>query len=350
MKPDLLGYLLHNLDPADERAVEEYLEANPHARRQMSHLRQQLKPLDAWETGDPSKELLFNTLRTVATLKCQEQAAVTQQEAPAPLPQKTNPSAPVLQPWIDTSSEAVGGSWRRADVWVSIALVLLVLLTVPPVLQFVRDRAGQVECRDNLRVMSLAMNRYAQDHDGSLPTLMLNGKPATAGLYGPALREAGLWSEGTRLGCTPGSPVMPVTLAEAQNHHPDDYGWWTRVGGNYGYHMGYVVNVDGKLQVVAVRRVDGDGIPILGDRPPRPGEVPNWETANSPLHGFRGQNVLYNGGHVMFHTTRQAVLGEDSDIFSNASGQPVAGATPRDAVLGPPEAKPLPSSPSYPAD
>ena len=39
MKPDLLGYVLHTLEPAEERAVEAYLESTPSARKELLRIR-----------------------------------------------------------------------------------------------------------------------------------------------------------------------------------------------------------------------------------------------------------------------------------------------------------------------
>jgi len=345
MKPDLLGYLLHSLEPIDERAAEEFLEANPSARRELGRLRKRLSPLDAWGAGEPPDDLFYKTLRGVARLK---------RATPSGRCADTQPNSstiPQLEPWQPNDTlEAGHGSWRRADVWISVTLILLVLIAVPPALRYVRELSARVECRDNMRHFSSSISEFAKNNDGYIPKLALDGPLAHAGVYASFLRAGGYWGDEMRMGCREGVTVLPATLDEIKSHDPNDHGWWTRFGGSYGYNLGYIERNGERIRVIAIRRADGDGIPILADRPPRPGEVPNWTTANSPLHGGVGQNVMYNGGHVLFQTTRRGVLGDDPDIFSNQYGLQAAGFTPRDAVIGPSEAKPVPPGSVYPSD
>jgi hypothetical protein len=347
MKPDLLGYLLHNLEPTDERVVEEFLESHPDARRELAQLRRRLSPLDAWTVDEVPENLFFNTLRTVASQKRIEPAPLLETRAKP----RSSAVLPLLEPWHPSETASLTGSrWRRADVWTAAAMLLVILLAVPPVLRFVRERANEIECRDNMRRTYPAFLEFADRNRGYLPALEMHGNLSHAGVYATILREANLWGGDMRLDCGQGSQIMPVSLAEVKNHDPNDHAWWTKFGGGYGYHLGYIEKNGQQVRLVAVRRADGDGIPILADRPPRMGESANWATANSPNHGGRGQNVMFNGGHVLFLTARHAVLGEDKDIYSNLQGLQAAGLAPHDAVIGPSEARPVPSGSQYSGD
>jgi type II secretory pathway pseudopilin PulG len=346
MKPDLTGYVLRILEPAQEQEVEEYLEAHPEARQEVLMMRPLLRVL-AVDEPEPSKDLVYRTLRALANLHCTE-----------PEPDcKTSPSSlksvevkpqndmarqlPSLEPWKQNEYEASASHWRRADAVALIAVVMLILLAIPPVLQYVRDRAMQVECKNNLRQIYSSMQRYMQDHDGAIPSLSDNRH---AGTYASMLRDAGLWGERMRLGCPPGSPTVPQSLAEVDKHRDDELSYWQKFAGSYAYHLGYTQNEKDSGSVIrSLRHGDGDHLPILADRPARFGEVTDWTVANSPNHGGRGQNVLYLGGHADFRKVR--TCGEDRDIFRNYQNLQEAGANIKDVVLGLPESRPKPKTP-----
>jgi hypothetical protein len=343
----LLGYLLHCLDPAESRQVEEHLEQSPQERRLLPRLRGELQHLDHWEEPQPPAELFYKTLRTVASQRPVSALTGGLAEA-AQAPRRADEASPPagqsagVYPWAVSDPSPPLGSWRRADVWVSLAMLLLVCLAIPPALRFVRSRALQVECQDNLRNFYAAFLRYAENHQGSLPPVQHEGPLAHAGAFSVHLREAGLFGENMNLGCGKNKLVRPVSLSEAQEHDESDYDWWTRLGGSYGYHLGYIEKVNGVPTLRTIRIGDGSGIAIMSDRPPRVGEVQDILAANSPNHGGAGQNVLYLDGRVVYQITRRAVAGDDPDIFRNDQGKQRAGTHKLDTVLGPSEAQPLP--------
>lgn len=335
MKPDLLGYVLHALPTDEERQIESYLEEQPDARREVLRLRPLCQALDAQETFEPSQELIVRTLRAVAN-----ERSLEKQIAPASSKSPTT-TYPTLEPWKASTYDAPPSQWRRADAWALVAVVMLLCLAIPPVLQYVRDRALQTECRDNMRQLYTSFDSYMTDHRGAIPVLATDGPASHAGVYASLLHDAGLWGEQLRLGCPPGSATKPQTLAEVQLHQEQEQNYWQRFGGNYAYNMGYLQNKDGTPKMVSIKRGDGDSIPILADRPPRFGEASNLLLANSPNHGGRGQNVLHLGGHVNFQKYRSADSGDDRDIFRNDNNLPNAGTQLRDIVLGPSEARPV---------
>lgn len=345
MKPDLIGYVLHALQPDEERQIEAYLEETPEARRELQRFRPLLNALETQEDYEPSKELIFQTLRAVASERCHE-------KEPASIAGKcTKPltgTLSKLEPWKESAYDALPTHWRRADAWALIAVVMFLCLAIPPVLQYVRDRALQTECRDNMRHLYSSFDNYMTDHQGAIPVLAADGPASHAGVYASVLHDAGLWGERLRLGCPPGSSTKPQPLSEVQLHNEQEHNYWQRFGGNYAYNLGYVQNQDGITKVIPIKKGDGDSIPILADRPPRFGEVNDWAIANSPNHGGRGQNVLHLDGHVNFQKYRSAVGGDDRDIFRNDDNQQNAGNKLKDIVLGPSEARPLP--PPVPID
>lgn len=336
MTRDLLGYLLGTLESDQALELEEYLESSPEARLQLRLLRKRITPLDSWENPEVPADLFYKTLRAVASKRLESAIAANV----GLIPPRSNDQ--ILQPWVTSDLAPRISSWRRPDVWVAIALLFIVLLAIPPVLQFVRQRALQVECGDNMRQIYASLIEYTRAHSGQFPVPQRDGPNARAGIYAPVLFDEGYWGERLRLGCGQDTPVRPVALQEVQQHDPNDSAWWTKVGGSYGYHLGYLVRNGNVVQLMAIRNGDGDHIPILADRPPRPGELFDFYVGNSPNHGGRGQNVLYSGGQVNFQVTRQALHGQDQDIFLNRQKKPFAGTDKHDAVIAPSEASPLP--------
>jgi hypothetical protein len=340
MKPDLLGYVLHTLEPAEERVVEEYLESTPEARKELLLLRPLLNAMKQ-EEPEPSKELIYKTLRAIA---CQHRTGSTPAvEVAKCAASRGSAQLPQLEPWAIKEYESCPTTWRRADAWALIAVVMLILLAIPPMLQFVRDRAGQFECRENMRQLYTSFSEYMINHNGAIPVLAEQGPAARAGIYATTLREAGLWGDRMRLGCPPGSPTMPQSMAEVEKHPDEELAYWQKFAGSYAYNLGYTKQDEGKLRILQVKQGDGDCIPILADRPARFGEVPEWATANSPNHGGLGQNVLCLGGNVCFQKARCSTNGDDPDIYRNQQGQPYAGKSVFDTVLGPSEAKAMPT-------
>lgn len=351
MKPDLLGYVLQMLEPEEERAVEAYLEATPEARKEVMRMRPLLMAMQDDEV-EPSKDLVFKTLRAVAR---QSSAAAMPSVSSsgvvsASTPVRSSAQLPKLEPWAIKEYEVAPNTWRRADAWALIAVVMLILLAIPPLLQFVRDRAGQVECRENMRQLYSSFTEYMNDHGGAIPALANSGPASRAGIYATTLKESGLWGDRMRLGCPPGSPTVPQSMAEVAKHPDDEVPYWKKFAGSYAYNMGYIKENEDKPQILQVKRGDGDGIPILADRPARFGEVSDWANANSPNHGGNGQNILCLGGNVCFQKNRTAMQGGDQDIYRNAQGLPHAGKTISDYVLGPSEATAMPTRPVQPTN
>ena len=117
------------------------------------------------------------------------------------------------------------------------------------------------------------------------------------------------------------------------------------MGGSYGYNLGYLS--DGNYQ--PTKNLQRPTFALMADAPngdlPR-GQGPVLPAQLSSLnHGRRGQNVLFEDGHVEFLKTFNAD-GSTDNIFLNDDGQPTAGVHRDDAVIGPSHAHPLPAASS----
>ncbi len=325
MDDDLIGYVLNALDPETHREVERYLETSPEGRRRLERLREALAPLAA-DRGDepPPADLVFKTLRRAGLTPASLSFARTRRLA--------------------GTGSSRRSTWRRADVFIAASIALIILLVLPPSLMYLRQREDIVRCGDNLRAFGVAFAQYAGDHKGQLPQPERAGPLAAAGIYAPALRDAGyLKSKGPlRVYCPrvdTGLPQLVPSLEQLRtmDESPQYHLLRRSMGGSYAFNLGYV---DAQKSFQPIRKDMGDHVPVLADRPPRPTERAFYRLANSPNHGFKGQNVLFMGGHVRFLTSRH--MGDD-DLFLNRVNTIAVGWGPMDAVLAPSEFPPFPT-------
>lgn len=354
MDSELIGYLLNALEPDACEAVERQLEESAEVRQRLPVLRRLLDTLECdRETSVPPPELVVQTLRKVATQRSLEKrgvARVGRAAAAVNLPrvsEAANPwHAPALSP---PASRPVSRSrWRRTDVAVAASIIFVALLMIPPALLSVRNLSYRTACADNLREFARAFTLYENDR-GHLPQPPKDKDSvlAVAGIYGPELRQAGYWNvSGMGIFCPAngrgrrqGVPPTPDELVEAAKCQTcNTMELCKRMGGCYGYHIGYRDQETGEVLPLRRANLIGD-IPLLADRPLRLGE-PNFADpeANSPNHGGAGQNVLYYpGGHVRYER-RRIVNGDD--IYRNRDGRLAPGHSPTDAVLAPSEVSP----------
>lgn len=332
MEPDLLGYLLNALDTEERRAVDQHLENHPEVRRQLVGLRRLLRPLaDENEVEyEPSAEMFFKTLRIIAGQRGREQAV----QAMSVSRRYRIAEAPPTRP----------ARWRRADILVAACIAMIVVLLVPPAVLQVRHLKQIADCADNLAQLHVAMQRFADDRHGQLPAPDAEGPFNNAGVYAAKLRDAGFWTGNLRVNCPAnvrrGRPVIPPpTLEEICAQHTDDRQAYERclkvMGGCYAFNLGY----DDGGKYLPINSALGDEIPVMADRPYRATESAEWQIANSPNHNGRGQNVLYNGGHVRFVTSR--IINQD-DLYLNRDGRLAPGRGIGDNVLAPSETKTRP--------
>lgn len=319
MDEDLIGYLLNALDPEMHRQVERYLETSAEGRQRLQILREALEPLelDREVESAASPDLVWKTL---------ERAGVVRRTLPFTR---------------FRGGEGGRGTWRRADAFIAAGIALFVLTLLPPSLIYLRQREDIVRCGDNLRAFGSAFASYAQDHDGAVPLPEREGPLAAAGIYAPALRDAGYLKGGMRVYCPrndQGHPQLVPSLEQLRvmDESPQYHLLRRSMGGDYAFNLGYV---DDRDRFLPVRRQLGDDIAILADRPPRPTERAFFRNANSPNHGFTGQNVLFQGGNVRFLRGRH--FGAD-DLFLNQSNMLAAGRGLSDVVLAPSEFPPFP--------
>jgi hypothetical protein len=222
--------------------------------------------------------------------------------------------------------------FRWADVAVAATLFIACMLTLLPALKRSRESWHMAACTNNLHQLGVALNRYAATHK-TFPAVAAGEPEGFAGTYALQLNEAGLLPDVSLLDCpSNGRNHLPRTLpqmkalADMATHQARELPCLSKA--DYAYTLGF--EHEGHTRPVPVHV--SDHFPLLADKPPYADSVEILE-GNSPNHRGAGQNVLFVGGNVGWHPTRQ--LGSDRDMFLNERRLPAPGIHAGDAVLAP---------------
>jgi len=308
MDENLVGYLLNSLDPATHERVESLLRANPQARQRLESLRQLLAPLEEDRDIQPPPDLLLKTLAHVA-----EHCSRELPRSPTP----TQRPCPMSIPF-----------WRRVDVAVAAGLLFAVVTMSFPVVARLRHNHAIVECQKNLSDYYQAVSAYHDVHK-KLPNFNAEGPPRNvAGMIAPILHDAGVLNESASICCPATKGLVPctTTLAQVGALTAEEFLQQApRLLPCYAYSLGYFDGSGYHCAMDSQADCASRRVPLMADGPP-PGV-----TGNSLNHNGRGQNVLFNDGHVEFCVSRH-IIGDD--IYLNRDLKVAAGLDCGDAVLG----------------
>src|SRR5262249_50840472 len=125
-------------------------------------------------------------------------------------------------------------------------------------------------CKNNLRLFGHALAAYSQNHAHDFPKVEAEPPRNVAGLFVPMLHDAGVLTADVTVSCptSGGRPVPALTLAqldELRRERPAAFeDAVRRLAGCYAYTLGYGCPQDHH----GLRDTDGDGLPLLADRPP----------------------------------------------------------------------------------
>ncbi|HUY93065.1 MAG TPA: hypothetical protein VMV10_30325 [Pirellulales bacterium] len=323
MREHLLGYLLGALEPAENELVAARLVEDPALQADLEWLRSKVAPLAADEEDyDPPEGLAARTCTFVAA-RTRPKAARSPVLAPG--------GAPPGGSWL-----APGGNWRVQDLLVAGGICIAASLLVFPAISHSQFNSRLTACQNNLREIGSALGHYSQIHNGYFPLVPQQGRLAVAGIYAPTLREARLLPDNASLICPSSSlaceeafalPTLDEVRVAKQEELPQLY---RRMGGSYGYSLGYVAN-----GVYRGHRNRGrSNFALMAD-------APDDDSAGRSLnHGSCGQNVLFEDMHVGF--LKSCRLTEcDDHIYMNDQGLVGAGIGPDDAVIGRSPARPV---------
>lgn len=321
----LLDYLLGALEQAEQERLERQLDADPALRRRLKRLRGELGAL----RSPPPR---FAAPPGLAARTCR---FVFEHPRPAPRPIRRPLPQPLAQA-AASSPPVARPSWTWADLVVAVGIFLAASLLVFPALESSRFKSRVIACQGNLRQVGVALVQYSQRNRGMFPQTPLNGPLAAAGIYAPTLVHEGYLPESQRLVCPesllavePGFRVPRVEelllapTPERLSHLR------ARMGGSYGYSLGHVEG----SQYYGPRNRGRAMFALLSDTP---SVLPNHQSVN---HGGRGQNVLFEDGHVRFYPSSQPQTLAD-DFFVNDTGEVAPGSHPDDSVIGPSDAAP----------
>jgi hypothetical protein len=308
----LVGYLLGSLDEADATQVERYLQTHPEVRQKLARLKRSMSPLAAdLDDVAPPPGLAGRTLAVIA-----EHNGTELPRAPR------EPTAPSMRMW-----------WRRSDVAVAAALLILALGVVPPVAYRFQRNHSRLACQNNLQQFSVALHTYYDQHDG-YPDLNVQAPRNVAGLVVPVLADAGVLPATFSVCCPAVGPHVscPVTLASLRRMSDEEFqAQAPKLSQGYAFTLGYR---DETGAVQAPWQAPGGRWPILADSPPTDGSL-----SNSANHDGVGQNVLFLDGSIRF-VPQRTVGDPNDDIFLNRVNCVAAGVDARDFVLGSSAARP----------
>lgn len=330
----LLGYLLGALDDAEQEAMEEELERDSQLREQLVRLRRRLEPLRdvRGEDDDPPAGLARRTCEFVVAYAAthSEQPSAVLPPPPA-LPEAASPTASPVGLW------GTGHSWSWPDLTVVAGIVLAALAVVFPAIQSSRFQSQLLTCQDHLRQLGQSLTQYSVRHRGFFPQVPQQGTLAAAGVYAPVLLSNG-FLEDKRCVLCPGSSLADdsqfrvPSLDQLQTARGDELARLRSVmGGSYGYSLGYTE--DGRYQ--PTRNLGRTHFALMADAPSP--TLPGYQSLN---HGGRGQNVLFEDGHVTFLTSPKAP-GPNDDLFVNDVGVIAPGSHRNDSVIGASDTPPV---------
>ncbi|MCS7160954.1 MAG: hypothetical protein RMJ19_10835 [Gemmatales bacterium] len=354
---DLIGFLLDLLEDEERQAVEEKLAESSAVQQQLDALAHLMRLLSVLE-DDPPPDLAARTVEALLVSATTLPRALNASPRNLPLSvHLRNQPLPEEADYLEPSESLKPGrnysatrfTWRFVDILVLGVLVLLIGALIPPAVLQARHWERVLACQNNLRRFHVCLHQYAQQNT-YFPIAEERGPLAHAGVFVLLLRHSGLWDHDLTVTC----PAKIHARSRPQEELPTlreftQWGscqdedlrrkyeeWRYRLSGCYAYHLGYR---NDRQQLCGLTLQDDDCLPILGDRPTRPEEDPDWFAKNSPNHSGRGQNVLYVGGHVKFQRCRSCGHARD-DIYLNRQRQLAAGCDRYDVVLAPSEASP----------
>ena len=220
-----------------------------------------------------------------------------------------------------------------AGIFLAVAMLLF------PALLHSRYDSHIAACQYQLQELSRSLLSYSDKNAGYFPMIPASGNRSVAGIYAPVLVHEGYLANSRSLVC-PSSRLAHCadrwrvpTWGELDQAQARALRVLQRhLGGSYGYTLGYLDNG-------CYRPVRNAGRPyyaLLSDAPSL--HLPGRQSDN---HGGRGQNVLFEDGHVVFLTECVETLGGDA-LFLNRPGYVEAGVDRQDSVIGDSQATPFP--------
>lgn len=306
MRQQLLGYLMAALEPHEAALVEAQLETDPELSRQCQLLKRSLEPLECdRELCEPPPQLAARTCQWVA-----ERSSVR------------------LAP------ETVGSSrrWSAQDFFVTAGTMAAAAMLFFPAVNYSREQAATALCQDRLRQIGLAYMNYSERFNPYFPAIPETGPLAAAGAYAPMLTDAKLIGDQATFLCPGDRSIDPAefhvpSTSEVESADGQQLSQLQRImGGSYGATFGHLNDENNYVHTKDMGRAC---FALVTDRP---SDGPGHQSLN---HGGRGQNTLFEDGHVKFlKSCRCPIETGGDDIFENDQGTLGPGLHAGDAVIG----------------
>lgn len=311
-RDQLLGYLLGALEPEEHEQIADALARDPALREEMRRLEScvgRLGLADKTEYLEPPPDLVARTCQLVAS-----------QRRPVL----------VLRPTREAAAASRRYTW--ADLTVAACALITAGAMLFPALAYSRGQAQIAGCQNNLRHVGFALQDFTERQpDNAFPTPELTGNRSAAGVYTVHLNEGGFVRSPKVFLCPGAQNVRPTP-----GYHPPTFAELDRaigaalvalqrsMGGDFGANLGYTEG--GELRRPCnLRRTS---FAIVGDAP-----SDSQQGRRSSNHAGRGQNVLYEDGHVRLVIIIPSPEDLD-DPLHNRDGYVAAGLDCNDSCLG----------------
>ncbi|TVS19822.1 MAG: hypothetical protein EA424_07105 [Planctomycetaceae bacterium] len=311
MGEDLLGYLLNVVDEQERRRIEAALVRDSQLRRQFETLRQQFSSHDTSSVAEPPPGLAEQTCDLVhGYQQLQRQRAVEARES------------------CNSGSRRF---WSIVDAMTFTGLILVAATLFLPAIANSWFRSDILGCQRNLQRLGIALYEFSDFNERLFPKIPVSGNRAAAGIYGPILYHAGYLDDPQVIVCPSSSLAADATdwriptfreLDEATGLELERLR--RRMGGSYGYVLGYVLN----RRHFPPKNAGRSFYALMSDAPSM--HLPGRHSSN---HLGRGHNVLYEDGRVEF-ISRRAEPRLYKPLFVNRLGFAEAGADENDYVIG----------------
>lgn len=377
MRDDLIGFVIGALDEAEHQLLCRKLEQDEQLRVELRQVERRLRLLQVARAEVPPPEgLAERTTRRLNQLFDGGFSAAHEPESelvdsPGFDSESFHPEAHILSntvgpdagvgneesphavvpAWVHKNVPAPGGfgrnhvgagapvdQWKFADFAVTAGICLAVACIFFPALLNSRYHAEVAGCQNNMWQLGQGLTMFSEEHNGHFPKVPGYGNAAVAGVYAVKLAHQGLLEDPQYLQCPGKNRTLVVSIPNWDDllaaKGPELTLMHVGMGGDYAYNLGYLDR--GRLQGVRkVRNRNSEHAPLLADAP-----LENARNVSISSHG-RGQNVLFQDGHVRYLTTRVRPGRVKDDVFFNDDGLIRAGMHVEDYVLGASYVSPL---------
>jgi hypothetical protein len=310
-RENLIGYLLGALEPQEKAQVDRQLEQDESLRQELTALQKRLAPL------------LGNKDHLVPPAELAQRCCDYVYSRAEVMPTALSPIA---------SSTAVRSRWSWLELSVAGAIAAAVAVFLLPNIYQSQIQSQILACQNNLKDIGYSAADYSERNGGYYPAVQPGDRINAAGMWAPTLVSQNYVPQGGKTFVCPGSQQADLpgfhvpTIDELQAMKAKELAAvLPQLSGSYAITLGYHDNADGRYRLQKDQH--REHFAVAADRPGKNG-------TNSPNHGGRGQDVLFDDGHVQWLTTPE--IGADGDnIFVNGNHLIEAGIHSNDAVIAP---------------